>query len=233
MFYTCACQGFCLGIGLHKPEKVPPVQWGGEVSWPVNKPLSQEWHRFKPDAAWLQPHSRPGESPFKTYPGNQFAQVPGGDAAARVKPDLVHTFHIGIGADLCASMIIWLCLMGKFGSWRALDQRIREAYTGFRAWCYDENRYTSCDEWCVKQLGMSSTLGNIPLHSTAVACLCLPLRAADFPTSLNGKGHDTAVVCKWLQAVLLEMAPLLRKVCACALRNPRKSIDSSFDPGVY
>ena len=34
--------------------------------------------------------------------------------------------------------------------------------------------------------------------------LCL-LRSADFPTSLGGKGHDTAVVCRWLEKLLLDM----------------------------
>ena len=33
------------------------------------------------------------------------------------------------------------------------------------------------------------------------------LRTNDFPTSLGGKGHDTGVVCRWLQSVLCGLDP--------------------------
>ena len=37
-------------------------------------------------------------------------------------------------------------------------------------------------------------------------CMVLDaLRGADFPSSLYGKGHDTGVVCKWLEAALNNM----------------------------
>ena len=33
------------------------------------------------------------------------------------------------------------------------------------------------------------------------------VRTNDFPTSLGGKGHDTAVVCRWLQHALEQTGP--------------------------
>ena len=49
----------------------------------------------------------------------------------------------------------------------------------------------------------------------AVAWHMTHLRAADFPTSVAGKGHDTAVVCRWLQKLLtcdLELLDMLQQV---------------------
>jgi len=76
----------------------------------------------------------------------------------RIKPDLVHTFHIGFGADLAASIVVWLAKLGKFGA-SNFDERLRTAYGMFQEFCHAEKRYTSCEEWCIKKFGMSSSLG--------------------------------------------------------------------------
>ena len=56
-----------------------------------------------PAAPWMGPDGKPGASPFKPE-GNVFERVPG-CTPERIKPDLVHTFHIGFGADLAASRL--------------------------------------------------------------------------------------------------------------------------------
>ena len=118
--------------------------------------LLEEWHRFDPAAPWMGPDGRPGPSPFKPE-GNVFERVPG-CTPERIKPDLVHTFHIGFGADLAASMIVWMAKMNKFGR-LSFDDKLRVAYSMFQEYCHHTKRYTACDEWCMKKFSMSSFLG--------------------------------------------------------------------------
>lgn len=117
----------------------------------------QEWHRMDDGAPWKR--NRPGPNPFKAG-GNPFAGVvPGADDPFRIKPDIVHTFHIGFGADLCASVIVWLSMKGCFGLHPAFDDRLLAAYSAFQQFCHNTSRYTSCDEWSKSNLGMSKLLG--------------------------------------------------------------------------
>lgn len=115
----------------------------------------QEWHRMDDQAPWRS--NRPGPNPIKAC-GHPFLLVPGGDDPYRIKPDIVHTFHIGFGADMCASMVVWLCMKRKFGVHRALDDRLLAAYSDFQQFCHNTHRYTSCEEWSTRTLGMSSFL---------------------------------------------------------------------------
>ena len=108
----------------------------------------EEWYRFDSDAASRGPGGRPGPSPFKSD-GNVFSIVPG-CTPERIKPDLVHSFHIGFGADLAASIIVWLARLDKFGR-LAFDERLRVAYSMFQEYCHEQKRYNSCDEWCLKK----------------------------------------------------------------------------------
>ena len=162
------------------------------------------------DAQWRS--ARPGPPPFKPE-GNVFEGVPGLNKPWYIKPDLVHTFHIGFGADFCASTIVWLAKLGKFGHARKLDERLRNAYSAFRHYCHTTNRFTACDEWSTKKFGMTTILGFawhkiLPVspanflwfdqRNSNWPCLLHFLRTADWPTSLAGKGHDTGVVCRWL-----------------------------------
>ncbi|CAL1145148.1 unnamed protein product [Cladocopium goreaui] len=149
----------------------------------------QDWWRYDSDAPWKLAENRPGESPFKPE-GNPFAIVPGGDSPNRIRPDMVHTFHIGFGVDLAASFVVWLCKLGKLGSngrpRQSFDDKLSLAYSTFREYCHIHKRFTACDHWSMKKLGMTST--------------------NDFPTSLGGKGHDTGVVCRWLDSFLRSIA---------------------------
>ena len=88
-----------------------------------------------------------------------FACVPGLNRPFCIKPDLVHTFHIGVGIDLCASSLVWLCRLKKFGRHRSFDESLRAAYGLFQSFCHREMRFTSCDEWSTKKLSMTKLLG--------------------------------------------------------------------------
>lgn len=191
----------------------------------------QEWWRLDDAAPWRL--DRPGPSPFKRIGNPWSGLVPGADSPDRIKPDMVHTFHIGFGQDLAASCIVWLARLGLFGN-RPFDERLRSAYSCFREFCHTEKRYTSCDQWCLKKLKMTSKLnciiflfeprvwGKWLLWIIWCISICCPpmlsiyiynklypekLRTNDWPTSLAGKGHDTGVVCRWLEHFLRNTDP--------------------------
>ena len=118
---------------------------------------SQEWHSMDDDAPWRS--NRPGPNPTKNCSHPFFGVVPGADDPFRIKPDVVHTFHIGFGADLCASTIVWLCMKGKFGNHAAFDDSLLSAYSAFQQFCHDTHRYTSCEEWSKRNLNMDASFG--------------------------------------------------------------------------
>ena len=195
----CECEAFALSTGFtskrvcHLCSGEDRLFWRGYVC-----SFSQEWWRMDSNAPWRHNDSPP---PYKED-GNLFNEVPGMGDARRIKPDLVHTFHIGCGADLCSSTLVWLTKLGVFGNARALDERLRNAFSAYRQFCTDTNRYTACDEWSRKKLGLGPTLG----HTRRVVCIlgsCVfGIRSGDFATSIAGKGHDTASVCRWLEYAL-------------------------------
>ena len=119
---------------------------------------AKDWWDMRPTAVWRSAAGRPGPSPFKQM-GGVFAHVPGGGVPARIKPDLVHTFHIGIGADLSSSILVWLVTLGKIGGRRKFNENLLEAFSLFKRWCHDTHRYTSCDTWTNKKIGKKSLLG--------------------------------------------------------------------------
>ena len=129
--------------------------------WVVCQPM-QEWWRMDDDAPWRSPENRPGPSPFKDCE-RPFSLLPAGDDPRNIKPDIVHTFHIGFGVDMAASIVVWLCKLGVFndGQRQALDYKLRCAYSSFREFCHETHRFTACDQWCLKKFGMVTNLGKI------------------------------------------------------------------------
>lgn len=62
----------------------------------------QEWWRADDQAKWRQ--NRPGPDP--TYHPSALSSVPG--CGPLVCPDQAHTWHLGLGQELCASIIaLW------------------------------------------------------------------------------------------------------------------------------
>jgi len=101
---------------------------------------------------------RPGPSPFKRE-GSVFDVVHGASSPQRIYQDVVHTFHIGFGCDLAASMVVWLAKMNHFGNPGTFDGKLRSAFGNFQEWCSDTNHFSACDEWTYKRLSMNSILG--------------------------------------------------------------------------
>ena len=74
---------------------------------------------------------------------------------------IVHTFHIGFGADMAASLVVWLCKLKWFGGdgFVSFDERLSAAYSHFREFCHTTKRFTACDHWSPKKFSMASILG--------------------------------------------------------------------------
>ena len=131
------------------------------ISTPKKKhisPFLQEWWRLDHGAPWKAAENRPGPTPFKDC-AKPFDMIPGGSSCERIRPDIVHTFHIGFGTDLVASMVVWLVRLGLFdggAGHQAFDDKLRTAYSTFREYCHSTRRFTACDQWCIKKLGMAS-----------------------------------------------------------------------------
>ena len=142
-------------VFLPMGPKQPPPGFDWTKSLHIAAAL-QEWHRFDAGSPWMAAGARPGPSPFKSE-GSVFDIVPGADLPSRIYPDLVHTFHIGYGCDLTASIICWLARLNIFGNGK-FDEKLRKAYSDFQAFCHDTNRFTACDEWSTKKLGMTQIL---------------------------------------------------------------------------
>ena len=110
-------------------------------------------------ASWRQGHAAP--SPFK-HDAVPYFVLPRGRDARSYLPDTCHTFHIGFGVDMAASMIVQLCKLALFrgtAGIRSLDGRLALAFRLYMEWCNSNKRYTSCREWSKKVLDMGENLG--------------------------------------------------------------------------
>ena len=94
--------------------------------------------------------------------GSPFDILPGGTSPERVRPDIVHTFHLGFGVDMAASIIVWLCHLGCFGDGRppqSFEEKLTYAHSSFRECCHQTKWFTACDHWTTKKFSMASALG--------------------------------------------------------------------------
>ena len=163
----------------------------GVCMWKCAFKTLKAWYRMDSNAPWRL--NRPGECPYKPE-GNVFTIVPGGGLPTSIYPDAVHTFHIGFGADMCASMIIWLARMGKFGVYRSFDERLRSAFSAFQQYCHDTNRFNSCHEWCLKKFGMSQ-LPSLACNFFWGSLCCLFSRFMCVCVSLSVQSKDKCLPC--------------------------------------
>ena len=153
--------------GIQQCQSLPFMSWPGDLwgeivsfaiqQYPHSKtyiPFLQEWWRFDSEAPWRLPANRPGPSPFKAG-GSPFHIIPGGTSPERIRPDIVHTFHLGFGVDMAASIIVWLCHLGFFGDGRprqSFEEKLSYAYSAFREYCHETKRFTACDHWTTKKI---------------------------------------------------------------------------------
>ena len=154
-------------------------------------PEMQDWHDQSEGAAWRT--ERPWNPPYK-HGGNPFFKYSHGQDPRNVMIDVAHSFHIkGIGCDFAASAVVLMGRKGLFGA-GPIDAYVYRAYCRFMEFCHLTHRTTAVRPWSSRR----------QLDMTAVN---------SFPTSINGKGYDTALVCIWLGKALgsLQDAPEVAK----------------------
>ena len=79
--------------------------------------------------------------------------VPGLDTD-RVLSDPMHCFHLGWGADLGASSIVLLALLGDFGG-GGLNRRLECAFGNFMEHCVNVGATTSCERFSKDKFDMT------------------------------------------------------------------------------
>ena len=84
--------------------------------------------------------------------------------------------------DFASSSIVLCCKRGLFGQGN-LDSQIYRAYCSYMEYCTAFKKTTACKPWTShKELDMANQ--------------------NDFPSTLKGKGFDTALVCAWISVFL-------------------------------
>lgn len=140
----------------------------------------QDWHDQGRDAAWRS--ERPGPVPYKRG-NNPFFVLPNGSNPKNILIDVAHTFHIkGFGVDFCASAVVLMCHKQLFGR-DILDRNIYQAYCKFMSFIHATKKSTGCRPW-MGRLQFDMATNNA------------------FPTSISGKGFDTALCCSWIESFL-------------------------------
>ena len=118
----------------------------------------QDWHNPKSDARWRL--DGPGPLPFKLgMPNSSVLSVAGTGAPKYVLLDYCHAYHLGYGQDLGASAIVVLALMSYFGTDRALDSRLGNAFVWYSSWLKTSKKTSSLHDFSKKTFGFGSKLG--------------------------------------------------------------------------
>ncbi|CAL1142704.1 unnamed protein product [Cladocopium goreaui] len=145
----------------------------------------QDWWHLGPSgsvATWNS-SGRPEHDPWKKK-ASLLRQVPGGEAASRIRCDLAHIWAIGVGKEFIGSAL--LLLAGELRVWpgRSLGARLDHAYGLFRTWCSNSKQTCKINEFRLRTFKVTSLL--------------------QYP-SLKGQGHDCIVLHKWLSHVCEEI----------------------------
>ena len=121
-------------------------------------------------------------SPFKHNRVPYFI-LPRGKEPQSYLPDTCHTFHIGFGVDMAASMVVCLCRLALFegvNHTQKLDTQLALAFRRYVEWCNRSHRYTSCREWSEKVLGVRLGSESICMeserqHAHVYDSICIPV----------------------------------------------------------
>lgn len=143
----------------------------------------QDW--WDPSIEAERQRDFPGPSPFKTGLTSPLRYLPS-CSPSKILIDSAHSFHIkGFGVDWCASSIVLACRKGLWGG-GSLDTKLERAYRNFQEYCVCYRKVTSCELWSKVKFDMATN--------------------TSFPSSIGGKGFDTAICCGWLEHHLSQKA---------------------------
>ncbi|CAK9029323.1 unnamed protein product [Durusdinium trenchii] len=132
-------------------------------------------------------NAEPAPHPYKAGTPSPLRSIPGGDRPSAIKPDLMHTFNIGIGGDFAFSAVITLCCLSFFDDYGStIQKRLDCAYDRFAQWCFDNHKNAQIKSFELNKFHMTSL--------------------KQYPRG-TGRAHDTGLVCKWLNAELQGIVP--------------------------
>ena len=95
--------------------------------------------------------------PFKTGVPSPLRSIPGGELPSSCRPDLLHVFNLGSGADLAAGGLIAMVRMKMFPG-RSIQVRLDYALERFTGWCGENRQGTSIQSFELKKFKMKSSL---------------------------------------------------------------------------
>lgn len=101
--------------------------------------LSQEWWDTSADGQ-ARSFNDDIPNPFKGGEKSPLLDIPGGQSPEVCKPDILHVFNLGVGADLAVGGIISMFRMGLWEG-TTIHAALNFAYDRFRDWC-SRNRKT-------------------------------------------------------------------------------------------
>lgn len=97
-------------------------------------------------------------NPFKPHSQSPLLQIPGGGTPDICKPDLLHVFHLGVGADMALGGILAIFRMGL---WKGtnLPACLNNAYDRFQDWCSLHHKSPFIKNFDLQKFHMTSSPG--------------------------------------------------------------------------
>lgn len=117
---------------------------------------SNEWCDMSPEG---QTRSWSGEipNPFKPGPQSPLLRIPGGGSPLICKPDILHVYNLGVGADMAIGGILAIQRMGLW-SGTTIPAALNHAYDRFRQWCSLFGKYPFIKHFDLGKFRMTSCL---------------------------------------------------------------------------
>eukprot|EP00435_Cladocopium_sp_Y103_P051710 s473_g16.t1 len=162
------------------------AKWDHPPSSFLELALAQAWYDMRPDHCQARTWSGEPPDPFwHNRPRSPIRSIPGAASPTIARPDVLHCFNLGVGSDLAAGALIAMCRMKLFPG-RSIQSRLDEAFDRFSGWCSANNKSAAIPCFELKKFKMSS-LNTWPKGPR--------------------KGHDTALLFKWLGSELNAVRP--------------------------
>ena len=223
----------CTLPGIYERQGVPLLQRACVfAAFFLPKSSPQDWHDIKVTSRWRR--ERPGEDPVYPDKSPSIQRLAGGQPFDS-PPDQMHTWHHGIGRDCMASLIAsWMgsvsealwdyvllaCRFHVFGG-SNIPERLALAFADFTRFRVACKLHTSIQKFELATFKIAAFLA-----AFVSVCVSGP-RLSEYPAGC-GKGHDTAVLAKWLLHVAQQLAvdlgaPCLSASAFCHFRPARRT----------
>ena len=118
------------------------------------------------------------ENPFKPGPQSPLLQVIGAGSAHICKPDVLHCFNLGVGADLWIGGVLAMYRM-KLWKGTSIPTGLNNAFEQFQQWCVENRKTAAIKCFELAKFHMTSSPGStmknlLPTSTTATFPKILP-----------------------------------------------------------